>query len=132
MKTKYIKRVKVKIKCRSCGGTGKYEIKEYHNQYREVKCYLCDNGEIDSIEEIDVTEEIGLLKTRILKAKKLIEHYKTQNENILKRRPDLSLQSDFSPEGIQKHLNEVFIEELKQLSVSDEIEIILKTLNKSK
>ncbi len=61
MKTRYIKRVKVKIKCRSCGGTGKYEVKEHTNQYREVKCYLCDNGEIDSIEEIDVTEEIEQL-----------------------------------------------------------------------
>ncbi len=63
MKTQYIKRQNIKIKCRSCGGTGKYEVKEYHNQYREVKCYLCDNGTIDSIEETDVTEEIEKLLT---------------------------------------------------------------------
>jgi hypothetical protein len=43
----------------------------------------------------------------------LIEKYKTENKNILKRRPDLEMNGDFSPEGIKFYLNEVFIEELK-------------------
>jgi len=46
------------------------------------------------------------------KIKFLIEKYETENENILKRRPDLETNGDFSPEGIKYHLNQVFIEEL--------------------
>jgi DNA-binding ferritin-like protein (Dps family) len=61
MNIQYIKRINSKVPCRTCKGTGKYEVKEYHNQYREVKCYLCDNGEIDSIEETDITQEINSL-----------------------------------------------------------------------
>jgi hypothetical protein len=47
------------------------------------------------------------------KIKLLIEKYEAENKNILKRRPDLEINSDFSPEGIKLHLNEVFVEELK-------------------
>lgn len=47
------------------------------------------------------------------KIKLLIEKYKTENKNILKRRPDLEMNGDFSPEGIKCYLNEVFVEELK-------------------
>jgi len=45
----------------------------------------------------------------------LIEKYKTENKNILKRRPDLEMNGDFSPEGIKFYLNEVFIEELREV-----------------
>ena len=38
------------------------------------------------------------------KIEKLIQKYESKNENILKRRPDLEVQSDFSPEGIQIYL----------------------------
>ena len=47
------------------------------------------------------------------KIKLLIEKYETENKNILKRRPDLEMNGDFSPEGIKFHLNEVFVKELK-------------------
>jgi hypothetical protein len=49
------------------------------------------------------------------KIKFLIEKYKTENKNILKRRPDLGLNGDFSIEGIKLHANNVFIEELGAL-----------------
>jgi DnaJ-class molecular chaperone len=62
MKIQYIKRINSKVPCRTCKGTGKYEVKEYHNQYREVKCYLCDaSGQIDFTEETDITKEIDSL-----------------------------------------------------------------------
>jgi len=65
MKTQYIKRTPVFIKCRKCGGTGTQTIKEYHNQYREEDCFLCNaSGEIESIEETDVTQEIEKLYVR--------------------------------------------------------------------
>lgn len=47
------------------------------------------------------------------KIKLLIDKYETENKNILKRRPDLEMKGDFSPEGIKFYLNEVFVEELK-------------------
>lgn len=47
------------------------------------------------------------------KIKLLIEKYETANKNILKGRPDLETNGDFSPEGIKFSLNEVFVEELK-------------------
>lgn len=47
------------------------------------------------------------------KIKLLIEKYETENKNILKRRPDLEMNGDFSSEGIKYYLNEVFVEDLK-------------------
>lgn len=47
------------------------------------------------------------------KIKLLIEKYETENKNILKRRPDLEVNCDYSPVGIKFNLNEIFIKELK-------------------
>lgn len=55
----------------------------------------------------------NILITMEDKIKLLIEKYETENKNILKRRPDLEINGNFSPEGIKYHLNEVFVEELK-------------------
>jgi len=62
MNIQYIKRTAVFIACRKCGGTGVQTIKEYHNQYREEDCYLCNaTGRLISIEETDITQEINSL-----------------------------------------------------------------------
>jgi len=45
----------------------------------------------------------------------LIYKYEKENENILNRRPDLTLQGDFTPDGIKIFCNVGFIEELKKL-----------------
>jgi len=49
----------------------------------------------------------------------LIEKYELENKNILKRRPDLDMNGDFTPDGVKVFCNNGFITELKALSQHD-------------
>ncbi len=48
---------------------------------------------------------------------KLIEKYELENKNILKRRPDLNMNGDFTPDGIKVFCNTGFIADIKALNI---------------
>ena len=47
----------------------------------------------------------------------LIEKYELENKNILKRRSDLNMNGDFTPDGIKVFCNTGFIADLKELNI---------------
>ena len=47
---------------------------------------------------------------------KLIEKYENENKSILNRRPDLTMQGDFTADGIKLFCNNGFIEDLRALA----------------
>ena len=47
----------------------------------------------------------------------LIEKYELENENIIKRRPDLNVNGDFTPDGIKVFCNAGFIADIKALTI---------------
>lgn len=51
----------------------------------------------------------------------LIEKYELENKNILKRRPDLDINGDFTTDGIKIFCNCKFIQELKELNQHDSV-----------
>ena len=60
-----------------------------------------------------ITDNVSLK----IKNKELIEKYELENKNILKRRPDLSMYGDFTPEGIKLFCNTGFISDIKSLNI---------------
>lgn len=56
--TRYIMRVSKAVPCRACKGLGYYE--PFFINQKPAKCYLCNNGFIDAVEETDVTPEVVL------------------------------------------------------------------------
>ena len=50
-----------------------------------------------------------------MEVKKIIDKYELENKNILKRRPDLHVNGDFTFDGIKLFCNNGFIKDLKQL-----------------
>ena len=47
---------------------------------------------------------------------KLIQKYELENKNILKRRPDLNMNGDFTPDGIKVFCNTGFIADISKVN----------------
>lgn len=62
---KYIRITTTQVDCRTCQGSGYVWDKEYHNQLKRLKCYLCDNGKITIEHHEDVTEEANELTEQL-------------------------------------------------------------------
>jgi hypothetical protein len=73
MKIKYLKVKEVTRSCMVCSGMGFFWDKEYHNQLKKRKCYICDGtgkekGSITS----DATTEVQQLRRRLKKYKQAL------------------------------------------------------------
>jgi len=65
MKITYTKYFKIRTKCKACHGTGVKNEKVYHNDWKEVKCYMCEDGYVTQTQFTDATDEVNLLKKKI-------------------------------------------------------------------
>lgn len=54
-----------------------------------------------------------------MEIKKLIEKYEDENRRIMNRRPDLTIQGDFTSDGIKLFCNVGFIDDLKSVGKAD-------------
>lgn len=84
---KYIRITTTQVDCRTCQGSGFVWDKEYHNQLKRLKCYLCDNGKITIEHHEDVTVEIQQLESELKYGFFLTNKQKVQLKEWVKSLP---------------------------------------------